>query len=437
MNASEIAIIAALTDTEKMETLADEGLTTEYVPTEELHVLIDWAMGYYFDSGRTQAPSREALMEEWGQYISDSGIEMPEEDEEVDTPQWAVYLLKSNYVRTRATQFQMDFGLEMGSADPQDRIRVLTEHADALGRLALDMVPRRVAVESREGLQDALVRYRERVDSPGLQGMLFGLTSIDEHLGGIHPGELGVLAAGPKTGKSYACLNTGMNEQKRSRCSVLFTLEMSVDETYDRMACFALGLDHAKFLRGELSIEDVKRVEEYVHDVLHSTTLGTLHVIKPDPGERTPEALLRMARMRDAESIIIDQLTFMEHPSEGKKKRDEVIREKMHDLKNGLSVGRNSMACLLAHQINREGVKVAAKNKGWLSMEYLAEGAEVERTADLVFGLYASQTERAAQMMKFQMLAARRLVPKNWHLAWRIGQGSIRVLRELPEPDYE
>lgn len=437
MNASEVAILAAITDTEKIEVLAEEGLSIEHVPTEELRVIIEWAMAYYFDSGRTQAPSREAMEEEWGSYIGVHGIELPEEDVEVDTPQWAVGMLKANFVQTKANQFQMDLARDMGGADPQDRLKVLSQHADELGRLALSMVPHRVAVESREGLQDALVRYRERVESPGLRGMLLGLTSIDEYLGGIHPSELAVVAAGPKTGKSYKCLHVAKREQERGRCATLFTLEMSVDETYDRMACYSLGLDHSKFLRGELSPEDVKRIEEYVHDVLQSTTLGTLHVIKPEPGERTPESLLRMARMRDTESLIIDQLTFMEHPSEGKKKRDEVIREKMHDLKNGLSVGRYEMACLLAHQINREGVKVAAKNKGWLSMEYLAEGAEVERTADLVFGLYASETERAAQMMKFQMLAARRLVPKNWHLAWRIQAGSIRVLRELPEPVYE
>jgi hypothetical protein len=106
----------------------------------------------------------------------------------------------------------------------------------------------------------------------------------------------------------------------------------------------------------------------------------------------------------------------------------------MHDLKNGLTVGRDEMACLLAHQINREGVKAASKS-GFLSMEYLADGSEVERTADMVFGLYRSQVERQAMMMKFQTLAARRFVPKHWYLAWRIEHGKISVLRELEQDD--
>ena len=434
MNRAEESVLVALTDTEGIETLVTEGLLLEHVPTEELRPLVDWAMKWYFVSGRVQAPSREAMLEEWGKYIADNGIELPEEDVEIDTPLWAVEMLKANYVQTVASKFQFDMAREMMSADPQDRVRIFAEFADQIGGLSLSLVPKRISVEVREGLAESLSRYEERATNPGLRGMLLGLPPIDEHLSGIRPGELAVVAAGAKTGKSIACMYVAKKEMERGRCTSLFTLEMSVDETYDRMACFSLGLDHTKYLRGELTPEEVSRVRDYVEETLKSSTHGTLHVIKPEPGQRTPEAMLRMARMRETESLIIDQLTFMEHPSEGKKKRDEVIRDKMHDLKNGLTTGRNEMSCLLAHQINREGVKLASKT-GFLSMEYMADGSEVERTVDLAFGLYQSTTERTAQMMKFQMLAARRLAPKNWYLGWRIGKGSIKVLRELEQPE--
>jgi archaellum biogenesis ATPase FlaH len=433
MNRSEESVLVAITDTEGIEVLVSEGLMLEHIPTEDLRPLVEWAIGWYFDAGRVQAPSREAMLEEWGKYIADNGIELPDEDVEIDTPRWAVQLLKANYVQTVAGRFQLEMGREMGAADPQDRVRIFAEFADQIGGLSLSLVPKRVSVEVREGLASSLARYEERAANPGVRGMLLGLAPIDEHLSGIRPGELGVVAAGAKTGKSLMCMYVAKSEFERDRCTSLFTLEMSVDETYDRMACFALAIDHTRYLRGELTADEVEEIRQYVEDVLKSTTHGTLHVIKPEPGQRTPEAMLRMARMRDTESLIIDQLTFMEHPSEGKKKRDEVIRDKMHDLKNGLTTGRNEMSCLLAHQINREGVK-AAKTTGFLSMEYMADGAEVERTVDLAFGLYQSQTERTAQMMKFQMLAARRLPPKDWYLAWRISKGSIKVLRELEQP---
>jgi KaiC/GvpD/RAD55 family RecA-like ATPase len=431
MNASEIAILAALTDTSKMEVLAAEGLALDHVPTSDLHPLIEWAQRYYVDSGRTQAPSRAAMLEEWGVYIADNDIELPEEDEEVDTPEWAINLLKANFVATEANQFQMDMAREMSSANPEDRVRILGEHADDLARLVLGLVPKRISVEVREGIQDALTRYHERAANPGIQGMTFGLPEIDEHLAGIRPTELAVVAAGAKTGKTTFIMAAAMNEFDRGRCSTMITMEMTVEEIYDRMACFRLGIDHSLFLRGEITDVDIARIEEYIQDVLKNSNLGVLHIVRPEPGQRTPEGILRIARMRETESLFIDQLTFMEHPDEGKKKRDEVIKAKMHDLKNGLSAGRHEMSCLLAHQINREGVKMATKNGGYLSMEYMADGAEVERTVDLGIGLYQSQAERAAQMMKFQILAARRLVPKNWYLGWRISQGRIKVLREL------
>lgn len=436
MNPSEIAILAALSDTAKIEVVSDEGLAVEHLPTAELHPLFEWAMRWYTASGRTQAPSREAMLEEWGVYIADNGIELPDEDEEVDTPEWAISMLKSNYVHTKANAFQSALAKEMASANPEDKMRILTEHADELSTMVLGLVPKRVSVEIREGMQDVLARYHERAENPGIQGMTFGLDEIDQHLAGLRPSELAVVGAGAKTGKTTFIVSVAKHEVSRGRNTTLITLEMTVQEIYDRMACFDLKIDHSMFLRGECTAEEVSRITQYVEEVLKSTSMGTLHVVRPEPGQRTPEAILRMARMRDTESLLIDQLTFMEHPSEGKKKRDEVIKEKMHDLKSGLSVGRHEMACLLAHQISREGVKTAAKNGGYLSMEYMADGSEVERTADFVFGLYQSLTERAAQMMKFQILAGRRIPPKHWYLGWRIRQGSIRVLREL-EPQVE
>lgn len=432
MNPSEIAVLAALHDVEAIDVLVSEGLDIMLIPTEELRPLVHWALKQYIDSGRRQAPSREAMLEEWGQYISDSDIELPDLDDEHDTPEWAVGMLKANHVQTQANEFQLAMAREMSEAHPQDRVGILAKHADNLATLALSMVPTRIAVEARPGLQDALARYHERAADQNLSSMFFGLSDVDKHTSGLHPGELGVLAAGPKTGKSMACLYISHSEFLRQRNVVLITLEMSVDETYDRLACFLLALDHTRFLQGSLTPEEVKRVEEYVNDVLLSEEYGRFHVVKPEPGQRTPEALLRVARNYDADSLVIDQLTFMEHPNEGRKKRDEVIRDKMHDLKNGLSAGRHAIPCLLAHQINRDGVKAASKS-GFLSMEYLADGAEVERTADMVFGLYQSGVERQAQMMKFQTLAARRLVPKHWYLKWRLDGGSIGVLRELED----
>src|SRR5690606_40673143 len=85
---------------------------------------------------------------------------------------------------------------------------------------------------------------------------------------------------------------------------------------------------------------------------------------------------------------------------------------------------------LLAHQINREGVKAADKT-GYLEMYMLAESSEVERTADWVFGLYRSHDERIAELAKLQVLAARREDITSWLMRYDPASGLIETHREI------
>ena len=60
-------------------------------------------------------------------------------------------------------------------------------------------------------------------------------------------------------------------------------------------------------------------------------------------------------------------------------------------------------------------------------MWHLAESAEIERTADWVFGIYQSEDERQVGRAKFQTLASRRQDLSHFLLAWELGEGNIAV----------
>jgi hypothetical protein len=76
------------------------------------------------------------------------------------------------------------------------------------------------------------------------------------------------------------------------------------------------------------------------------------------------------------------------------------------------------------------GVK-KAEASDFLEMWMMAESSEVERTADWVFGLYASRMEQIGGMAKMQILAARREVLKNWRITWRPGVRLSQVRGEF------
>jgi len=212
---------------------------------------------------------------------------------------------------------------------------------------------------------------------------------------------------------------------------VLFTLENSVEMTQDRLACMELGIDARRWNRGECDEGELQRIREWTDALRNSER--PFWILQPEPGKRTVDLMIRQARVL-GNAAFIDQLTFVDVPkASDRSPRHIQIRDILHDLKSIISSG-NRIPCLMAHQINREGVK-SAERSGKLEMYHLAESAEVERTADWVFGLWQGEGLRQAGRAYIQMLAARREDLVDWEAVWRphIGQIAVRGQVDLSQ----
>lgn len=429
-NHAEDVLYGNLMDVDALEVLAREGLDERCIPTETMRPVVAWCVDYFFRSGRLLAPSREAIMDMWKDVIEDAEVSLGD-GTETDSIEYAIDSLKSGFIHLQFNTFQREAAAVMAKADPATRVEALTRQADSLFTLSLDMQSRAARTTGASGIADSLSRYEIRAATGHTtQGLTFGLgfEAVDQHMYGVHPGELCVVAAGPKTGKSYLLDLCALREWDRDREAVLFTLENSVEMTMDRIACLAVRVNARRYQRGLCTEGEVMRVREFINERIPQMK-GNLHVLKPEPGRRTMPALVRQAQMLGAESVLIDQLTFVE-PADERASRPEQMRQMSHDLKTMISTGRQHMSCLLAHQINREGVK-AAEKVGRLEMYHLAEGSEVERTADWVLGLYQSSEQRHQLQAQLQVLATRREETRAWLLNWNIAEAQITTLSEL------
>lgn len=428
-NPAEISLLGALFDTDSLESLVKEGLDAECIPTEAIRSVTDWAIARFFESGRTQAPSRDAILAVWGQQLEDAEVRLPDENEQIDTVEWAIDHLKSQYLHYTYQSWQKEAAMAMASANAPERMDVLNDQVGRLMSLSLRLQPQHRSVDFADYFDQRFVDYEGRSGKEeSVRGMTFGMPLVDAHTYGIHDGELAILAAPPKTGKSYFLDYVALQEARRGRVVALFTLENSIEMTTDRIICLALGIDSRDWQRGRCSPEDIERIKWFQNDELPKLK-DTLRIISPEPSRRTPQSIYREAQMIGAQSLIVDQLTFVEHAQPGRKARHEIIRELMHDFKGLVSTGRDQMPCLLAHQINREGVKAAEKT-GKLEMWMLAEGSEVERAADWVFSIYQSTMQREVFQATLQILAARRENTGAWEMDWRTSSGIINAMRE-------
>ena len=430
---SEKTLFRLLLDPDSLTVLSMEGLSSDIIPTEELRPIYEWALRYYNKGGRVVAPTVELLRNSklpnglsMYDILSKYDIRLDEAvDEEPPTIEWAIEELRSSWLTLQTHDWARRMTTAVTTALPEDRQEVLSGYASELVGLSLALESRRTRIEVGASADEILLDYEYRKANQGeFRGLGFGLPEVDEHTNGIHAGELAIMAAGPKTGKSYMMDHVALKEWEKGRNVALFTLENSIEMTRDRIACMALGINPSDIDRGLLTDEAEEQLRDWVSDLGKSST--KLHILKPELHDSTPEQIVLKARLLGVDTLLIDQLTFVEPPNKDERGRYLQIRDIMHSIKNLISTGRDQMPCLMAHQINREGMRMARKN-GFHRMDDMAEGSEVERTADLALTMFASEEYRMANRFLLQIVASRRSPINAWEVNWTPETGIMRV----------
>lgn len=436
MNHAESVLLAHLTEVDSLDFLAVEGFLSnaaEVIPTELIRKLTTWSLEYYFRNGRKVAPSKEALQETWALELEQAEITF-DDDTETDSVEWAVDQLRTNYAQWKSQAFNKDFAIKVAKADPTEKVQVIQEGAHELYKLAQALVSRKNEMDAVAGFEEALLRHAALAESgTSVWGMTFGLPEIDNHLGGIHPGEIAVMAAGSGVGKSWFGGNAAWNEFKCDRRVALVTLENDLPMTFDRLACLASRVDYERWQRGGANEGDILKVKLNL-EMLQDSEKPPI-VMMPEPGQRTVQSMVRKAVVLGADSLVIDQLSHIEHdPNLRSPKRNDQVASIMRDLKVAVNEGHDQIPVLLLHQVNREGKKESSRT-GKYAMDHMSDSSEVEKSADFVFAAYQSDDDKAVEQAKLQMLKGRRVKLKDWLLWWRLGVGDIRVIRELTEEE--
>ena len=115
------------------------------------------------------------------------------------------------------------------------------------------VTPRQIA-EQFEGGVNALLD-----PSKANKGLATGFNRFDGMTGGLHPGELIVLAARPAMGKTAIALNIAANVARRRPVAV-FSLEMSREALMGRLLCGEAHIDSHRYRDGYLGQDERRRL---------------------------------------------------------------------------------------------------------------------------------------------------------------------------------
>jgi replicative DNA helicase len=160
-------------------------------------------------------------------------------------------------------------------------------------------------LETYEGGLNAFLDPSKR-----LKGISSGFTKFDEMTGGLHGGDLFILAGRPSMGKTALALNVAQHVAMKMKQTVaVFSLEMSKESLLTRMLCAAARVDSQRFRAGYLNQEERRRLNLALHELveapLYIDDTAGLHLMDMHA------KLRRLQAERKLGLVIVDYLQLM------------------------------------------------------------------------------------------------------------------------------
>jgi replicative DNA helicase len=215
--------------------------------------------------------------------------------------------------------------------------------------------------------------------SKRLKGLSTGFAKFDEMTGGLHGGDLVILAARPSMGKTALALNIAQHAALRLKKTVaVFSLEMSKESLLTRMLCSAARVDSQRFRAGYLTQEERRKLNQALHELAESRLY-----LDDTPGAHLLDMHAKLRRLQaeqhSLDLVIVDYLQLMSGRGKFENRNQEV---------SALSRGMKMLAkelnvpMLVLSQLSRAVETRQGDHRPQLSD--LRESGSIEQDADVV-----------------------------------------------------
>ena len=215
--------------------------------------------------------------------------------------------------------------------------------------------------------------------SKRIKGISTGFSKFDEMTGGLHEGELIILAARPSMGKTAMALNIASHvAAKLNQKVAIFSLEMSADSLLTRMLCASAYVDSQRFRAGYLNGDERRKLAQASQRLVESPLY-----IDDTAGVNLMDMHSKLRRIQSGDQklglVIVDYLQLMSGRGRFENRNQEV---------SALSRGMKLLAkelkvpMLVLSQLSRAPETRQGDHRPQLSD--LRESGSIEQDADLV-----------------------------------------------------
>lgn len=393
----DLELVYHLADPEAVAVLLDQKLSPELVVDDRCREVYEWQVEHVHEHGQ---PATQLVLEDEFPWLRDDFYD-PETaiDDLLDR-------IRSRYVRNMAGPALVRIATKV-KTDPLAAIHDLSTVARELKELAT----------SRDetfgtGDHERSMRVYEETMTQG-PGPTLGFPELDVAYNGIRA--LVFLVAPPKTGKSWIGINSAYEQIMQGKRPYLDSLEMPAVETDWRLKCRAANVPFWKFIKGKLSHEDLDLLAAAASILDES---GAYEIAKPAPGKRDANHLVDAAMNWGADSLIVDQLQYVETPggrSIGTKNETGDYWEACNTFKDN----SDHLPMLIIHQFNRSVMNADAMPE----IQQIKGSSAIEETGTLILGAWANKEMKKSGMIELGSMAARNFSDSAWEIRLELNRG--------------
>ena len=290
-------------------------------------------------------------------------------------------------------------------------------------RLEEEGLTKSTDLEITHAAASAKDEYEHRKNNPGLLGLATGFPTIDNSTSGLQPGQLVVIVAPPKTGKSTLALQIAINAHRVNKIPMFISFEMSNAEQKNRFYAMRAGISYRRLMTGSLTDEEEQRFYSEVNSI--QTTDGKFWFADSSSG-LTVSAVASKIQSKNPDIVFIDGTYLMIDEQTNESNTPQSITNITRSLKRlAMKINKPIVISTQALTWKMRGGNVTADSIGYSS--------SFHQDADVIFGLQRVD-ETVDDMRTLKVIASRNSGLTDATLMWDWNTGSFR---EMEEDDLE
>jgi replicative DNA helicase len=377
----ELELISNIIKTQDFSLVKKKGITPTFFRTDEGRAVFDWLWGQYHNPNqRGEVPDAKRLIRHFPDFeyspsknsIAAVLAELQEKyllfDIERVMEETSELVHNSTVTPTLILQQQMAKLRELSVTSTDDEGLLLANGHDVLK-----------------------TEYETKMNSGGITGIPYPWEPLNRATGGMHPEQLIILYARPKSMKTFVAIYLASFAYTFANARVfVFSKEMTKTDMLRRTAGFLAGVDYTQLKEAKLPKEDYQRFLDtlaQVRDLEAESTTGRKRslLFASDKGQRqasTVDDVVARAERFDPDFVIIDGLYLMRDGRSGQRSVDwKQISNISQDIKGMAQY--LGVPVLGTTQANRVSSKVVSND-----MDDLSYADSLGQDADLVMRLF-------------------------------------------------